>query len=310
MRILTVLISLFLITNISVARELPFGSGSEKGSYFDMMNDIISEDWCAPIDSKDTLVNVASGASLDNIDGIMNKRFYGGIVQADVLKYYGKTLPNQVNKNNIGVITGMHLESFHLLIPKNWKPKGTKKAWYDLSDDTAVAIEMSSLKGQTVGSWGGSLVSLKALSSFADINLNIVEIPESQRSSPNVPVLIVGGQPSSSVTDILETNNFKLVSINYLELATNAPFYVKSDLSYNVGGKLVVVPSVGVQALLIAKKFRRETKNALSVELATCLDESIYDLADDFDTNPNWGSAAELYEAGVSIDWTYFNLSE
>ncbi|BCE01848.1 hypothetical protein [Marinicellulosiphila megalodicopiae] len=315
MRKLIIILSTLIFTTIASAGELPFGSGSVTGNYYAMMNDIISEDWCAPESGDDVLVNTASGGSIDNIDGMMNKRFYGGIVQVDVLKYYAKTTPNKVNQNSIGIISGLHTESFHLIFPNNWKPEGEEEksgGWFSSKSDEeeTVALKLETLIGQTVGSWGGSLVSLKALSSFYNLNLNIVEIPEGQRASPTIPFLLVGGQPYAAVENILKTNRYTLVSINYLELAEKAPFYVKSNLTYNIGGKLVVIPSVGVQALLVAKKFRKESKNQLSIDLATCLDESIYDLADDFDTNPNWESAAEMYESNDSINWTYFKLND
>lgn len=307
------LISSLMLTTSSLARDLPFGSGSASGNYFAMMNDIVSKDWCAPEENTDVLVNTPTGGSIDNIDGMMNKRLYGGIVQVDVLKYYAKTTPNKVNSNSIGIISGLHKESFHLLIPNNWKPAGQEKStggWFSSkSKEEIVPMKLDTLKNQRVGSWGGSLVSLKALSAFYGLNLDIVEIPEGQRAAPKIPFLLVGGQPYTAVENILKTKKYTLVSINYLELAEKAPFYVKSNLTYNVGGKLVVIPSVGVQALLVAKKFRKESKNKLAIDLATCLDESIYDLADDFDTNPNWESAAEIYDSNDSINWSYFKIN-
>ena len=60
-------------------------------------------------------------------------------------------------------------------------------------------------------------------------------------------------------------------------------------MNYKVNGNIETIQSVGVQALLVAKKFRSAKKNVLAAELAMCIEENLYDLADDFGTNPNWG---------------------
>ena len=133
--------------------------------------------------------------------------------------------PTKVNHNSIGVVSNLHVESFHLLIPKNWSPTATKKKsmWsWGGDDEVPVEISLNLLANQTVGSWGGSLESFRALSAFFEWNANVVEIKKEQRGNPQIPVLLVGGQPYKAVQDLLDTGKYHLVSINYNELAIKA----------------------------------------------------------------------------------------
>ena len=42
--------------------------------------------------------------------------------------------------------------------------------------------------------------------------------------------------------------------------------------------------------------------------LATCISESLIDLADDPETDPNWQSVFELEDEGVASNWSYFEV--
>lgn len=313
-KIILILTTLLAFSSTSFASSYPFGSGGETGNYYSMTNDIFSDEWCGTgyLQGTKTIYgeNVSTGGSIANLDGIITKKLFGGIVQIDALKYYAKINPSKVNENSINIVANLHKESVHLLIPKQWKPQTEKKSswwgWGD-GDDQTVQVSVDLLKNQTIGSWGGSLVSTKALGSFLDLNLNIVEVDPSNLRS-DIPLLIVGGQPYQIVQDLLDGGNFNLVSINYMELAAKVPFYTQNMLSYNVGGKLLTVPSVGINAVLVAKKFRNKSKNSFAEQLSKCIDENVYDFADDFSTNPNWASVAESKDSNQSVNWKYFDI--
>ena len=68
-----------MVTSTAMARALPFGSGSTTGNYYAMLEDIFSPDWCGETSTGDALVNVSSEGSIANMQGMMNKLYYGGI---------------------------------------------------------------------------------------------------------------------------------------------------------------------------------------------------------------------------------------
>ncbi len=293
------------------SKPIKIGTGSEKGNYYGMVNDIkmYCQDAVAP---KVLNPNITNG-SVENLLGMSSKKFSMGVAQEDVLQYFAKTQPRKVNRNNQKIITGLHMEPAHLLIPVGYQPKEGKKSWSDrfsslIGGEETKPISMDLLKGQTVGSWGGSIVSTKALSYFLGLNLNVVDIAEDQRKDPQIPLLLVGGHPYKPVSDLLETGKYHLVPIDYSKLESLAQFYMEANVSYMVNGKVTAVPTFGVRALLVGKSFRKEARNIQSVSLAKCIDENLADLADDPDTNPNWGSVYELEEAGGQTNWSYFSL--
>jgi len=249
------------------------------------------------------------------LTAIRTKKFSGGWVQEDVLQYYARRDPTKVNQNRIKIITGGHQESVHLLIPKGYEPEssGSGSAWSKLgnlfSSDSSQALDINLLKNQTIGSWGGSLISAKALSLFMDLGFNAVEIQEDRRGvKGDVPILLVGGQPYAPVVEYLETGGYILAPIDAASIVQRAPFYQANVINYEVGGEIISIQSVGVRALFLAKSFRKESKNANMIALATCIEQNLEDLADDPDTNPNWTSVLELEEDVGQTNWTYFQI--
>ncbi|MDC0612434.1 hypothetical protein OAP63_17020 [Vibrio sp.] len=293
------------------AQTIKVGTGGKSGNYYSMMNDI--KDYCSDALTPGSSLQVEeSDGSVDNVMGLTDKRFSAGIVQEDVLQYFKKTQPRSVNTNRIKIISGLHMESVHLLVPKGYegdKQGGIKGMFGSLfGDDDKKPVSIDMLKGQTIGSWGGSVVSAKALSYFMNLNLNVVEVPTKDRRAPNIPLLLVGGHPYKPVQDLLETGKYVLIPIDYAELRDKAPFYLKSTISYKNNGKIKTVPTFGVRALFVGKSFRRESRNENMTKLAQCVQDSLIDLADDPDTNPAWGSVYELEDDGEQTSWSYFPL--
>lgn len=305
---------LFAVTSCSMApaqaKEIKFGTGSANGNYFAVGNDIAN--YCSDELNGDTLSVLESGGSVDNLLGFQSKKYSVGIIQEDVLNYYAKLNPKQVNKNRIKVVTGLHKEAVHLLIPKGYKPK-TKGSWTDVfSGDEIVKIDLQSLKGQTIGSWGGSIVSTEALSYFFDLNLNVVNVPQDKRGANtlNIPILLVGGHPYKPVEEYLDSGKWNLISLDYQRISQVARFYSNENVAYTINGKAVNTPTVGVQALLVGKSFRKKSRNDNMSAIATCISENVADLADDPDTNPLWGSIYDEVDNDEQIDWGYFPLNE
>jgi len=278
--------------SISVAKQrtMPIGTGGKTGNYYAMGNDIV--DYCQE-ELKDTKINVLSSeGSVSNLLGLTNKKYSVGIVQQDVLSFYSKNNPALINPRTVRVISALHMETVYLLIPKNYSPN-TGGSWWEkakalLDDDNTKPISFESLRGATVSSWGGSVISARALQYFLGVDFNIVDVPPGKRTNINTPIILVGGQPYPPVENLLKTGKFMLVSLDADTVKAKQPFYIKTSVSYNINGKALTVTTVGVRALMVAKVYRSKKRNAPIDSLANCIQDNLADLADDPDTNPNW----------------------
>lgn len=306
-----ILIAIPMMVSVAFAAPtLPVGTGSETGNYYGMMNDIGS--YCGEYLSNGLTLDIQStGGSSENINGILNKQFAMGIVQADVLSYFQRSRPNEVNQNVIKAIAGLHDEPFHILIPRGWQPEVDKGFFGNLfGGDDPVELNIQSLRDQVIGSTGGGMISARELSNAMDLNLRVVEVNSKELAKQKIPLLLVGGVPYSPVVELLATKNWKLVSLNYHEIAGRAPIYKQTSLTYTMNGKITAVPSIAVQAILVGKSARKESRNRPMIELASCVTASIADLADDYATNPNWGLVYKFMESGGRTSWEMFPLDE
>lgn len=301
-----------VFSSTAQARNIKFGTGGSTGNYYSIGNDIIN--FCGDELPNDTITNIESGGSVENLLGLQNKKYSLAEVQEDVLNYYAKLNPKQVNKNRMKVVTSLHNEAVHLLIPKGYKPEDADSGWFSGfgGDDAPTAISLSSLKNQTIGSWGGSIISTEALSYFFNLNLHIVNVPKNERNVNNtsIPLILVGGHPYSVVEAYLSTGKWSLIPLNYAAISQVAPFYTDETVAYTMNGKAVNTKTVGVQALLIAKSYRKKSSNTAMSKLATCIMGSVADLADDPDTNPLWGNIYDVVDDGTLVDWDYFPIDE
>jgi len=298
-------------------KSIKLGTGSATGNYFSIAKDIKS--YCDEDVEGASLEILESGGSVSNLLGMQNKQYSIGIIQEDVLNHYAKKNPRKVNGNKLKIISGLHTESIHLLFPIGYKPKSSKEAsifdyFNDDNLDVPKKISLSSLKDQTIGSWGGSILSAEALSDVFSLNINVVDVPKDKRnpSSKVVPLLLVGGYPYPIVDEYLKTNQWILVSLDYAEISKvkSAGYYSQESVSYAVKGKMQSTSTIGVRALLVGKSFRKESRNKTMSEIATCLDYNVEDLADDPDTSPLWSSIYDFIEDNDQVNWPYFPLIE
>jgi len=146
-----------------------------------------------------------------------------------------------------------------------------------------------------------------AISSFLDLNLTIKEVTAEQAKTANVPMIIVGGQPYKPVQDLLDTGNYVMVGLNQAVIAQRAPFYMPDGASYSVGGSISTVNTVAVRAVLFGKAFRSKARNQKMSDLSNCIHESVADMADDPETNPNWSTVYEFMNSNQMPAWVMFN---
>lgn len=311
---LTLLVYFFSMwfTAPTFAADYKMGTGGKKGSYYAMGSDIVN--YCKPVFEADgntiTLVESPNG-SVENLTKLSEKGLAMGMSQEDVMRFFSKRDPQNFNSARMKIIAGLHIEIGNLLIPKDFTPTVHKSVTDRLKfwkSDTKGPIDIQLLSGQTVGAWGGSLESLKALNFYMKLNMNMVEIPEKERGNPGKPVLIVGGQAYKPVQDILDTGKYILAPIDAEQLRQEAPFYIQMTSRYTIEGKVQQVKTFGVRAYLYGKSFINTSKNAPMEKLAQCISDSLPDLADDTGTNPNWTSVYELQQKGATTDWDSFTV--
>ena len=291
------------IAGLLFAEPFNIGTGGEKGNYFSMANDI--KEYCKSV-VPDMQVQKSDG-SIDNLSGMTNKVFQAGIIQSDVLMNMAKTTPRDINMQNMKIIAGLHIETIHLLSPKDYKPKGSGVFNKFLGSDKEVT-GIQDLQGIEVSSYGGSLVSANALNYFFNLNWTIHSVTADKIGSVGTPVLLVGGVPYKPVEELLKTGKWKLIPINYDSVKASAPFYIKSDITYTVNSAPISVQTIGVQAMLVGKAYRNADKNTIMEKLASCVEKSVPDMADDSKTNPNWVSVYENQKLGNLVNWTFFNM--
>lgn len=310
--ILFLTLAVFICLSPLHAKNVNVGSGGPTGNYFGMMNDVSS--YCGEDIQPDTMNIINTGGSLDNLTGMTNKKYSMAPVQEDVLQFLAKQMPRKVNGNRQKIIAGLHLETAHLMIPFDYKPEsggGWSSFTSMFKSDGNKALSLDLLKNQKVASSGGSIVSLKALSYFLDLRLKIVEMEMSSLTKTNLPIFLVGGQPYKPVESILNANKYSLISIDFGILKSKAPFYIEMQANYKVKGKIKTINTFAVRALLIGKSFRKKARNETMSKLATCIGNNLADLADDDETNANWGTVYELEEKeGSQSGWPYFPLIE
>ena len=332
-RIIMFVLIICFMSSLAIAKgpiALRMGTGGPTGNYFAMGNDIQS--YCGEVIVDDKGVETEfeimnSGGSVANIEGMNNKLYTLGIAQEDVLQYMAKQNSRTVNVNRMKIISGLHIETIHLLIPKTFVPTSNAPAPKPLSawdkakikmglKDKKVTksapimkISLAALAGQTVGAWGGSTVSAKALKYFMNVDFTIKELSEAERTTTTLPLIIVGGMPYKPVEEYLKTGKYNLVSLDYETIKNQAQFYVSTGANYTIEGVTYSSSTIGVRALLLGKSFRKESRNKNMIKLAQCISDNLADLADDPDTNPNWTSVYELEENGQQTNWSYFPVN-
>jgi hypothetical protein len=312
MKLLKLTLASLVAATALYAKPINWGTGGPTGNYFSMSQEII--EICGE-GREDILIN--TGGSSDNIFGATQKKYKIFWSSADVL-FDAARLNPKVNQNNFKILARLHNEQVHLLIPKGWKPV-VESSWADrlsaiaskfTSDGpTPVKVDINLLKNQVIGSWDGSIKAAEALSNVFQLNATVKSIPEAYRTNPGIPTILVGGAPYKVVEEILATGKYVLVSLDSLAIARIAPHYVPANVMYKVNGKVESIPTVAVPALLLGKASRKVARNKPMEDLATCIDQNLDILAED-SSNPNWETAFEANENGMSLNWSYFDIAK
>ncbi|WP_318493311.1 TAXI family TRAP transporter solute-binding subunit [Photobacterium leiognathi] len=305
-----------ILASSSVAASKPavVGTGSSTGTYFAMGNDI--KGWCSDEVEVPLEISESAGGSSQNIQDLLNKKIRFAMVQSDDFAFSRKQFKKRLNDSNTAVVANLHLEQLHLLVPKSYKPSSKSGGWGNLKSlfgkSKPQPINLDTLKGAEVSAWGGSITSAKALSGLFGLGWKVNAIEQAAAEASNKPLLIVGSAPVSKVESLLKSNRFVLLPLSYnaIEGTRYDSVYTKSSVAYSVNSQLTSTDTIAVQALLIGKKSRKDSRNLAAQQLATCIYNNSYDMADDPDTSPAWSIVADLQEENVRVDMAHFKILE
>jgi hypothetical protein len=296
---------LFFITLIYArSHNIVIGSGGEKGNYYQVAEDIV--DFCKEDIKKKfnyDLINQATKGSIENLEGILHKRFSIGFIQQDVMEYFKKR--DQLNTIENTTIKLMYLypEYLTILIPKGWHPVNTENSFFAkfkalFNGNKNQTISIMSLKNQVVYAKGGAIVSAQALSYFMGLNLKIKNAEKVKEV--NGPFIFVTGSGDERIRKMLESGKWFLLSFNGNELANRVSFYKPADVTYIVNGKTLTAHTVSIMSIAYARKYRSKKRRAAIKEVKECVRSNIDDLIDDGKSD-KWNIIAKVngwYEEG------------
>lgn len=188
------------------------------------------------------------------------------------------------------------------------KQASTWAKWTGAESNVPVKVDLETLRGAKIASYGGSLVSATALRYFFNLDWDIINMPLDQMLQQNqLPILLVGGTPYKPVEELLKTGKYRLINLDADMIKSKQPFYTTSNVSYTINGEVQNVKTVGVQAVLVGKNYRSVTRNETNRKLLECIDKNLGEFADDSSTNPNWASVYENSKKGLLLNWPVFD---
>ena len=272
-------------TALHASKEINIGSGGNNGNYYTVAQDIV--EYCSEEVKTKTgysLRNIETEGSVDNLQGILNKKYSIGFVQEDVLNFFKKKDQLETIDLNTQKFLKLYPEYLTILIPRNWEPKFNGGFFSKLTGlwKDKQPISIRSLSNQVVYAKGGALVSTQALSFFMNLNLKIIDASKSKISGP---FIFVTGSGDPRIQAMLKSGNWWLLSFNGNELANKASFYKPARITYIVKGKTVTANTVSIMSIAYNRKYRSKKRQNALKELKQCVKSNIDDLIDDGSSN-------------------------
>jgi len=273
-----------IISTIFAAKTIVIGSGGKGGNYNTVAQDIV--DYCGATVKKETgydVINAATDGSVNNLNGLLDKKYSIGFVQEDVYMYFKRKDQLGIIDSNTKPFMNLYPEYLHILIPVGWEPKSSGSFWSKLtsvfSSNSNKPISIMSLKNQTVYAQGGAIVSAQALSYFMVLNLNVIDASSVKRI--NGPFIFVTGSGDKRIQKMLNSGKWFLLNFNGAELANRASIYKPTTLTYIVKGKSITVNTVSIMSKAYNRYYRGKKRQAALAKLKQCIQENIDDLIDD-----------------------------
>jgi len=271
------------VFTLSYAKKpIIIGSGGKNGNYYAVAQDIVN--FCAEEVKSKTgydVLNQSTKGSVDNLNGLLKKKYSIGFVQSDVYEYFKKRDQLGLIEVNTKPFMNLYPEYLHILIPRGWEPQSNGGFFSKFSSlfSSKKPISINSLRNQTVYAKGGAIVSAQALSYFMGLNLNVVNADSVK--TIRGPFIFVTGSGDSRIQKMLNSGKWFLLNFNGNELANRTSIYKPATLTYLVRGKTVTVNTVSILSKAYERKYRGKSKRMALKTLKECIKSNIDDLIDD-----------------------------
>ena len=284
-KVLTVLSLLSATSTVSAQGVLNVATGAEGGTYATMFRNMGQV-----CENASFLRQLHTTGSIENLDNLLGNQASLAFVQLDVLKARAQ-IDHDPRTAQIRTLVALHREELHLIALHQKRTGGV----LGLGSTLTGPLRYQDLKGQSVGAWGGSVITARVLSAQSGVPFNTavfkdrVAALDALRSGQVSAVLAVVGQPASWVSALYPA------VYALLPLAASTPhpeFYAPANLVYSTFGG--AVPTLSVKSILATRDFKTPDKKAQLLKYRGCLVRQLTALQEQEGMHPKWQEVRNL----------------
>lgn len=283
----------------SFAQQMKISSGAKEGTYFTMVNQMLT--MC---NADNTFVNVVQpNGTPGTVKDIVDNKAAGGIVQFDAMWMRSQ----KIDLTSIKTLFPMHREQVHIIVMKKPMKKG---GFMGVGGDEIVLKDTSSLKGLTVAASGGSVFSAEAINVISGIGYNIdttnttsQAILAALQEGKVHAGLFVGGAPMSLIANL--PNTFRILPFDGAtieKLAAKEVYYPKTIAYDNLS--ISAVATVEVDALFVVNDYKGAKASANLNKFRECVKNNIDDLRENEGSHPAWRSVK--FDVNAKPKWPVY----
>lgn len=290
----------FIGTKAAHAQDLAAATGSKSGVYYGMATEL--KKFCP---NPSVAVQESTG-SVANIDALVNNRVNMAWLQSDMLFMTKATDAAKVA--NIKTLAGMHPEELHFIARADVKKEGGYGfGKYKFGGNDVTFTTLSDLSGRAVGAVGGSVLSGRVVSQFANLKFNVVEFPNNDALKAALldgtvdSILVVGGAPHPLVQSL--DARFRLLPVSADTARVLKDIYAPAKVTYsnlNAAG----VDTISTQAVLASRTYNSKAMLDKLKALRACFIEKLPEIKDTTGTHPKW-QQVEINKPG---EWPLYDL--
>lgn len=283
------LLSLCLLTALPAfsAETLRIATGKESGTYSSFFKSI--QLVCESDDLK--LVEVGSTGSDANIDAMINKEADGAFLQSDTLQFTAMNDP-RASESQIRVLLPMYPEEVHVIALRTLTKTtgGITFLGKTYNGTVTVLNSLADLENVTVGAWGGSYTTARAISYLGSVKYSPVPFDDDKKALAALDagqiaaIIAVGGQPLGFAKGL--SAKYKLLTID-AALADKVKAYQKAMLSYR-NLQATGVQTVAARSVLAVKNYASPTRRAALSALKQCIMQHEADFKETTGHHPKW----------------------
>lgn len=283
--LLTAALTLTLTPLAAAQGVLNVATGAAGGTYATMFKNM--GEVCT---NASFLRELHSTGSIENLDDLLSNKASLAFVQLDVLKARAQ-IDHDPRTAQIRVLASLHHEELHLIALHQARTGGV----LGIGSKLTGPLTFADLKGQTIGSWGGSVITARVLAAQSGVPYNVTSFNDRDaalsalRNHQVSAVLAVVGQPASWM-NALDPATYALLPIPAATVHPN--FYTPANLVYSNFGSSV--PTLSVQSVLATRDFKTPEKKAQLLKYRDCLARHLTGLQEQEGMHPKWQDVTSL----------------